>query len=54
MGKMFLRKKYIVHNDDIIFWGIINSANKYGFLEKIGYFYNTKNPKIYDTSLLQN
>lgn len=44
MGKIFLKEKYIVHNDDTIFWGIINSANKYGFLEQIGYFYNTHNP----------
>jgi len=40
MGKSFLREKYIVHSDDTIFWGIINSANTYGFLEQIGYFYN--------------
>ncbi len=43
MGKSFLREKYTVHSDDTIFWGIINSANTYGFLEQIGYFYNTEN-----------
>ena len=57
MGKIFLREKYIVHNDDTIFWGIINSASKYGFLEQIGYFYNTQNPKsiihhYFDTDII--
>ena len=44
MEKQFQREKYLVHSDDTIFWGIINSANSYGFLEQIGYFYNSENP----------
>ena len=44
MKDEFHKQKYFLHNDDVIFWGIINSANSYGFLEEIGYFYNYENP----------
>ena len=44
MKKEFQNEIYFVHSDDTIFWGIINSANSYGFLEQIGYFYNLDNP----------
>ena len=44
MEKKFQHEIYFVHSDDTIFWGIINSANSYGFLEQIGYFYNYDNP----------
>ena len=44
MKKQFQREKYLVHSDDTIFWGIVNSAKSYGFLEQIGYFYNSNNP----------
>ena len=43
MKKEFFNEIYFVHSDDIIFWGIINSAKSYGFLEQIGYFYNYDN-----------
>ena len=43
MKKEFFNEAYFVHSDDIIFWGIINSAKSYGFLEQIGYFYNFDN-----------
>ena len=39
MKKEFQNEIYFVHSDDTIFWGIINSAESYGFLEQIGYFY---------------
>ena len=45
MRPEFLKEKYIIHSDDTIFWGIICSANSYGFLEEIGYFYNYANPE---------
>ena len=45
MKKEFLTEVYFVHSDDTIFWGIINSAKSYGFLEQIGYFYNYNNPE---------
>ena len=45
MKKEFLNEVYLVHSDDIIFWGIINSVKSYGFLEQIGYFYNFDNPE---------
>ncbi len=44
MKKEFQKETYFVHSDDTIFWGIINSAESYGFLEQIGYFYNKDNP----------
>jgi len=43
MKKEFMHERYFVHSDDTVFWGIINSANSYGFLEQIGYFYNFEN-----------
>ena len=43
MRQEFVKEKYIIHNDDTIFWGIICSAISYGFLEQIGYFYNFEN-----------
>ena len=43
MKKEFQCERYIVHSDDTIFWGIINSAKSYGFIEEIGYFYNLNN-----------
>ena len=45
MKKEFLTEVYFVHSDDTIFWGVINSAKSYGFLEQIGYFYNYNNPE---------
>ena len=45
MKKEFNKEKYFIHSDDTIFWGIISSANSYGFLEQIGYFYNFENPE---------
>ena len=44
MKEEFHKIRYFLHNDDVIFWGIISSANSYGFLEEIGYFYNYDNP----------
>ena len=44
MKKEFQSETYFVHSDDTIFWGIINSAKSYGFMEQIGYFYNFVNP----------
>ena len=44
MKEDYHKTKYFLHNDDTIFWGIICSANSYGFLEQIGYFYNIDNP----------
>ena len=44
MKEEFFKERYFIHSDDTIFWGIINSAKSYGFLEQIGYFYNLENP----------
>ena len=43
MKKEFIHERYFVHSDDTVFWGVINSASSYGFLEQIGYFYNFEN-----------
>ena len=43
MKKEFRNETYFVHSDDTVFWGIINFAKSYGFLEQIGYFYNYDN-----------
>lgn len=57
MKSKFIKEFYFLHSDDIIFWGIINSAISYGFLEQIGYFYNTANSNslthhYYDSELM--
>ena len=39
----FHLEKYVLHNDDTAFYGIIKKAKSYGFLEEVGYFYNFKN-----------
>jgi glycosyltransferase involved in cell wall biosynthesis len=49
MPKEIYNEDYQSHTDDTTFFGIIHFANSYGFLEQIGYFYNTspkRKPKI--------
>ena len=41
MKKELFYEDYHMHTDDTFFFGIIHFANSYGFLEQIGYFYNT-------------
>ena len=40
MNNKFKKEKYVVYNDDVAIFGLIQSAQSYGFLEEIGYFYN--------------
>ena len=59
MKKEFHNETYFIHSDDTIFWGIINSAKSYGFLEQIGYFYNIENfnsliHHYFDSKLMNN
>ena len=44
MNEEFKKERYEVHDDDAIFFGIIKSAESFGFLEQIGYFYNINIP----------
>ena len=44
MKREFHMEKYVLHNDDTAFFGIIKMAKSYGFLEQIGYFYNSEIP----------
>ena len=44
----FIKEKYkeerfFLHDDDVIFYGLIKVSNSYGFLENIGYFYRQDN-----------
>ena len=36
----FKNENYVVYNDDIAIFALFKSAESYGFLEEIGYFYN--------------
>ena len=40
MNNKFKKEKYVVYNDDVAIFGLIQSAQSFGFLEEIGYFYN--------------
>jgi len=40
MDKKFHNDKYVVYNDDVAIFGLLESAKSYGFLEEIGYIYN--------------
>ena len=40
MNNKFKKEKYVVYNDDVAIFGLFKSAQSYGFLEEIGYFYN--------------
>ena len=44
MQEEFKKERYEVHDDDALFFGIIKSAESFGFLEQIGYFYNINIP----------
>ena len=44
MQEEFKNERYEVHDDDALFFGIIKSAESFGFLEQIGYFYNINIP----------
>ena len=44
MNEEFKKERYEVHDDDALFFGIIKSAESFGFLEQIGYFYNINIP----------
>ena len=63
MKREFHMEKYVLHNDETAFLGIIKMAKSYGFLEQIGYFYNYEIPnsthknyfkKIYMNNILHS
>lgn len=41
MPKKIYNEDYQSYTDDTTFFGILYYSNSYGFLEQIGYFYNT-------------
>ena len=45
MNEKFRKERFFFHDDDVVFYGLINVCNSYGFLENIGYFYRCDNPK---------
>ena len=40
MKNKFKSENYVVYNDDVAIFGLFKTAQSYGFLEEIGYFYN--------------
>lgn len=44
MKKEFRQERFFIYDDDVAFYGLIKSANSYGFLENIGYFYRVDSP----------
>lgn len=43
MGEKYNYDRFEINDDDVALYGIIKVAKSYGFLEQIGYFYNTYN-----------
>lgn len=43
MGENYNFDRFEIHDDDTAFYGLINVAKSFGFLEEIGYFYNINN-----------
>ena len=44
MDEKYRNERFQLHDDDVCFYGLINVANSYGFLEDIGYQYSLNNP----------
>jgi glycosyltransferase involved in cell wall biosynthesis len=40
MNKKFRNDKFVVYNDDVSIFGLMETAKSFGFLEEIGYIYN--------------
>ena len=40
MDKKFRKDKFVVYNDDVSIFGLLETAKSFGFLEEIGYIYN--------------
>jgi len=40
MGNKFRKDKFVVYNDDVSIFGLLEKAKSFGFLEEIGYIYN--------------
>ena len=45
MDEKYKNDRFFIHDDDVAFFGLINVAQSYGFLEQAGYFYSFTNPK---------
>ena len=45
MDEKYRNERFYAHDDDVAFFGLINIAQSYGFLEQVGYFYSYANPK---------
>ena len=44
MKEEYKNERFVIHNDELVCFGICNLAESYGVLEQIGYFYNRFNP----------
>ena len=40
MAEKFRKERFIIHNDETACFGLFKTANSYGQLEEVGYFYN--------------
>ena len=48
MKEEFYNENYRINDDDTLFFGIVHVAQRYAFLEQIGYFYILRPPGSYD------
>ena len=53
----YKNERFVIHDDELVCFGICNIAESYGVLEQIGYFYNRFNPnsttkKVYKRNFL--
>ena len=54
MKKKYRNENYVVYNDDIAIFGLFKTAQSYGFLEEVGYFYNWAVPNSTTHKYLEN
>ena len=57
MKEEYINERFVIHNDELVCFGICKIAESYGVLEQIGYFYNRFNPnsttkKVYKRNFL--
>ena len=57
MKEEYINERFVIHNDELVCFGICKITESYGVLEQIGYFYNRFNPnsttkKVYKRNFL--
>ena len=43
MHEKYRKERFVIHNDETVCFGLFKTANSYGQIEEVGYFYNRNN-----------